>query len=120
MITSIALDHMAYLGTTREAIGFEKAGIMRAGRPAIVSDPVPPQSVIDHARAIGADLWLSGRDFRFEGDRQQWNWFGRERRYTGLAHPVLRGANQLLNAAGVLAAFEALRDRLPITAQGRV
>lgn len=117
VITSIALDHMAYLGTTREAIGFEKAGIMRAGRPAIVSDPVPPQSVIDHARAIGADLWLSGRDFRFEGDRQQWNWFGRERRYTGLAHPVLRGANQLLNAAGVLAAFEALRDRLPITAQ---
>ncbi|HRP27719.1 MAG TPA: bifunctional tetrahydrofolate synthase/dihydrofolate synthase [Burkholderiaceae bacterium] len=117
LITSIALDHMAYLGTTREAIGFEKAGIMRPGRPAIVSDPLPPQSMIDHARAIGADLWISGRDFRFEGDRQQWNWFGRGRSYTGLAHPVLRGANQLLNAAGVLAAFEALRDRLPVTAQ---
>ncbi|MEO8125131.1 MAG: folylpolyglutamate synthase/dihydrofolate synthase family protein, partial [Burkholderiales bacterium] len=117
LITSIDLDHMDYLGTTREAIGFEKAGIMRAGRPAVVSDPVPPQSVIDHATAIGADLRLSGRDFRFDGDRQQWNWFGRERRYTGLAHPVLRGANQLLNAAGVLAVFEALRESLPITAQ---
>lgn len=117
LITSIDLDHMDYLGTTREAIGFEKAGIMRAGRPAVVSDPRPPQSVIAHARAIGADLWLSGRDFRFDGDRQQWNWFGRARRYTGLAHPALRGANQLLNAAGVLAAFEALRDRAPITAQ---
>ncbi len=117
LITSIDLDHMDYLGTTREAIGFEKAGIMRAGRPAVVSDPVPPQSVIDHASTIGADLWLSGRDFRFGGDRQQWNWFGRERRYTGLAHPVLRGANQLLNAAGVLAVFEALREQLPVTAQ---
>lgn len=117
LITSIDLDHMDYLGTTREAIGFEKAGIMRAGRSAVVSDPVPPQSVIDHAAAIGADLWLSGRDFRFDGDRQQWNWFGRERRYTGLAHPVLRGANQLLNAAGVLAVCEALRERLAITAQ---
>lgn len=117
LITSIALDHMDYLGDTREAIGFEKAGIMRAGRPAIVGDPVPPQTVIDHASAIGADLWLSGRDFGFDGDRQQWNWYGRERRFAGLAHPALRGANQLLNAAGVLAALEAVRERLPITAQ---
>jgi len=117
LITSIALDHMDYLGDTREAIGFEKAGIMRAGRPVVLSDPMPPQSVLDQAAALGADLWLSGRDFGYEGDRQQWNWFGRERRYTGLAHPALRGANQLLNAAGVLATFEALRERLPVTAQ---
>jgi dihydrofolate synthase/folylpolyglutamate synthase len=52
-----------------------------------------------------------------QGDRQQWSWAGRGRRFNGLAYPALRGANQLLNAAGVLAAFEALRDRLPITAQ---
>ena len=117
VITSIDLDHIEYLGTTREAIGFEKAGIMRPGRAAIVSDPVPPQSLIGHAGAVGADLWLSGRDFSFSGDRQQWNWAGRERRYNGMAYPGLRGANQLLNAAGALAAFEALRDRLPVTAQ---
>lgn len=117
LITSIDLDHMGFLGATREAIGFEKAGIMRAGRPAVVSDPDPPRSLIEHAGAIGADLWLGGRDFGFEGDRLQWNWFGRERRYAGLAHPALRGANQLLNAAGVLAVFEALRERLPVTAQ---
>jgi dihydrofolate synthase / folylpolyglutamate synthase len=73
--------------------------------------------VIDHARAIGADLWLVGRDFNHAGDRQQWGWSGRGRRYSGLAYPALRGANQLLNASGVLAAFEALRDRLPISAQ---
>ena len=110
MITSIDLDHMDYLGPDRESIGREKAGIMRTGRPAIVSDPVPPQSVLDHAVAIGADLWPLGRDFNFSGDKQQWAWAGRGRRYAGLAYPALRGANQLINASGVLAALEALRQ----------
>ena len=67
VITSIDLDHMDWLGPDRESIGREKAGIMRAGRPVIVSDPVPPQSVIDHAEAIGADLWCFGRDFNYAG-----------------------------------------------------
>ena len=117
VITSIDLDHMAYLGNTREAIGFEKAGIMRPGKPVVVSDPQPPQSVLDHAAKIGADLWKFGTDFNFSGDKQQWGWAGRGRRYSGLAYPALRGANQLVNASGVLAALAALRDVLPITAQ---
>ena len=117
VVTSIALDHMDYLGCDRESIGREKAGILRAGRPAVVSDPMPPQSVLDRAADIGADLWLLGRDFNFSGDKQQWAWAGRGRRYAGLAYPALRGANQLINASGVLAALETLRARLPITAQ---
>jgi dihydrofolate synthase/folylpolyglutamate synthase len=117
VITSIDLDHMELLGPDRESIGFEKAGIMRPGRPVVVSDPVPPQSVLDHALKIGADLWRLGVDFNFSGDKQQWAWAGRERRYAGLAYPALRGANQLVNASGVLAALTALRDRLPVTAQ---
>jgi dihydrofolate synthase / folylpolyglutamate synthase len=117
VITSIDLDHMELLGHTREAIGFEKAGIMRTGRPAIVSDPMPPQSVLDHALEVGADLWRVGQDFNVSGDKQQWGWAGRGRRYSGLAYPALRGANQLVNAAGVLAALAALRERLPVTAQ---
>ena len=117
ILTSIDLDHTEYLGPDRESIGREKAGIMRTGRPAVLSDPMPPHSVLDHAREIGADLWLFGRDFNFSGDKQQWSWAGRGRRYTGLAYPALRGANQLLNAAGVLAALTALRERLPVTAQ---
>ena len=117
VITSIDLDHMELLGPDRESIGFEKAGIMRAGRPVVVSDPVPPQSVLDHAQKLGANLWRLGVDFNFSGDKQQWAWAGRERRYAGLAYPALRGANQLVNASGVLAALTALRDRLPITAQ---
>ncbi len=117
IITSIDIDHTEYLGTDRESIGREKAGIMRANRPVIVSDPMAPQSVVDHAHAIGADLWRLGQDFNFSGDKQQWSWAGRGRRYAGLAYPSLRGANQLMNACGVLAAFEALRDRVPVTAQ---
>ncbi len=117
VITSIDIDHTEFLGNTREAIGFEKAGIMRPGRPAIVSDPMPPASVAAHAAAVGADLWQAGRDFNVSGDKQQWGWAGRGRRFSGLAYPALRGANQLVNAAGVLAAFEALRDRVPVTAQ---
>ena len=117
IITSIDLDHMELLGNTRELIGFEKAGIMRPGKPVVVSDPMPPQSVIDHAAAVGADLWKFGTDFNFSGDKQQWGWAGRGRRYAGLAYPALRGANQLMNASGVLAALTALRDVLPVTAQ---
>jgi dihydrofolate synthase/folylpolyglutamate synthase len=117
VITSIDLDHMELLGNNREAIGFEKAGIMRAGKPVIVSDPVPPQSVIDHAAAIGADLWRFGHDFNYSGDKQQWAWAGRGRRYAGLGYPALRGANQLVNASGALAALTALREQLPVTAQ---
>ncbi|MBX3656529.1 MAG: bifunctional tetrahydrofolate synthase/dihydrofolate synthase [Ramlibacter sp.] len=117
VITSIDLDHMEFLGNDRERIGFEKAGILRAGRPAIVSDPMPPQSVVDRARELGADLWRFGHDFNFSGDKLQWAWAGRGRRYAGLAYPALRGANQLVNASGVLAALEALRGRIPVTAQ---
>jgi dihydrofolate synthase/folylpolyglutamate synthase len=117
VITSIDLDHIEFLGNDRETIGREKAGIMRTGRPVIVSDPVPPQSVLDHALEIGADLWQFGKDFNFTGDKQQWGWAGRGRRYSGLAYPALRGANQLVNASGVLAALEALRTRIPVTAQ---
>lgn len=117
VITSIDLDHMEFLGPDRESIGYEKAGILRTGRPAIVSDPMPPQSVIDRAREVGADLWRLGHDFNFSGDKQQWGWAGRGRRYAGLAYPALRGANQLVNASGVLAALESLRQRVPVTAQ---
>lgn len=117
VITSIDLDHMEYLGPDREAIGYEKAGVARTGRPLIVSDPLPPRSVLERAREIDADLWLAGRDFRHSGDRQQWAWQGRARRYGGLAYPALRGVNQLVNASGVLAVLEALHARLPVAAQ---
>ncbi len=117
VITSIDIDHVEFLGPDRESIGREKAGIARAGKPLVVGDPVPPQSILDVAAAVGADLWRFGVDFNYSGDRQQWGWSGRGKRLHALGYPALRGANQLLNAAGALAALETLRDRLPITAQ---
>ncbi|WP_323119790.1 bifunctional tetrahydrofolate synthase/dihydrofolate synthase [Burkholderia alba] len=121
IVTSIDLDHVEYLGDTREKIAFEKAGIFRSGKPAICGDPAVPATLVDHAEAIGADLWLVGRDFRYEAqpgnERQQWSYLGREKRYPALAYPALRGANQLINASAALAALEALRARLPVSAQ---
>jgi dihydrofolate synthase / folylpolyglutamate synthase len=117
IVTSIDIDHTDYLGSTREEIGFEKAGIFRPGKVAICSDPVPPASLIAHAEAIGADLWLLGRDFNYAGDKQQWNYGGRGQRRNSLAYPSLRGANQLLNASAALAALEALKLELPVGAQ---
>ncbi|MFZ6725891.1 bifunctional tetrahydrofolate synthase/dihydrofolate synthase [Undibacterium sp. MH2W] len=117
IVTSIDIDHVDYLGDTREKIGFEKAGIFRPGKAAICGDPLPPQSLIDHANKIGADLWLFGRDFNYNGDKQQWNFAGRTQRRNSLGYPSLRGANQLLNASAVLAALEVLRNELPVGAQ---
>ena len=117
IITSIDLDHTEWLGNDRESIGREKAGIMRGGKPVIISDPHPPASLAQHAATVGAMVWQSGSDFHFSGDQQQWRWYGEGRTWAGLAYPALRGVNQLVNAAGVLAALHAMKDHLPVTAQ---
>ena len=117
IVTSVDLDHMEYLGDTREQIGWEKAHVFRPDKPAIVGDPAPPDSVSRYAGEIGADLQVQGRDFGFEGDSQQWLYWGRSGRRAGLPYPALRGANQLLNASAAIAALESVRERLPIGAQ---
>jgi dihydrofolate synthase/folylpolyglutamate synthase len=122
VVTAIGLDHTELLGETREKIGFEKAHVYRAGRPAICSDPAPPPTLVEHAAGIGADLWLLGRDFEARtspaGDgRQQWTYRGRARGRAALPLPGLRGAHQLRNAAGVLAALESIETRLPVHQQ---
>jgi len=117
IVTSVDIDHTEWLGDTREKIGLEKAHIFRPGRPAICADPMAPASLVAHARAIGADLWLFGKDFNYSGDQQQWAYGGRAQRRAGLAYPALRGINQLLNASAALATLEALRGRLAVPAQ---
>src|SRR5699024_1200328 len=71
IVTSIDIDHEAYLGNTREAVAFEKAHIFRPGRPAICADPLPPDTLIAYAQKIDAPLWLLGKDFSYRGDAQQ-------------------------------------------------
>ena len=114
LITSIALDHMEYLGTTRNSIGFEKAGIFRSGRVAVCADPDPPRSLIEHAESVGAPLWLTGRDFGYEVARMQWRYWGPFGRRDGLPQPALRGAFQVGNAAACLAVLDSMRERLPV------
>ena len=115
IVTSVDLDHMDYLGDTREQIGFEKAGIYRAGRPAICADPAPPASLLAHARDIGADLRCAARDFSAQREGNHWTFRGCETHWPDLPLPAMAGAYQLRNAAGALAVLEALRARLPVS-----
>lgn len=117
IVTSIGLDHMDYLGHTREAIGHEKAGIFRAGRPAVLADPAPPVSVLAHAQAIGARVLRTGHEFGCEVEADQWLFWGPAGRKSGLPYPSLRGRTQLLNASAAFAALDALQQRLPVSAQ---
>ena len=117
IITSIAIDHVSYLGDTREQIAWEKAHIYRQGKPAICADTEPPQSLIDYADEVGAELHLFGRDFNFSGDQIQWTFAGKNQRKNALAYPSLRGANQLINAAASLAAIDALKMKIPVPNQ---
>ena len=115
IIASVDLDHQAWLGNDRESIAFEKAGIFRAARPAIFGDLDPPQRLEAHARAIGADLQVLGREFRYETADHQWDFIGRKGSKRALPFPALRGRFQLRNAASALAALDELSDRLPVS-----
>ncbi len=118
LIASVGIDHTQWLGTTRDAIGREKAGIFRSGRPAVCADPRPPACIAERAVSIGAELWQLGRDFGYETTAAGWSWWARqaerglEERHDGLPPPPLRGDRQIENAAGVLMAVTALQHRL--------
>jgi dihydrofolate synthase / folylpolyglutamate synthase len=115
IVTSVDLDHQSWLGDTREAIGFEKAGIFRVRRPAIFGDVNPPESLVAHSLAIGADLQVFGRDYRIEVAERQWSFHGRRASRHALPMPALQGAWQLRNAASALAALDELSQALPIS-----
>ena len=115
LITNIGIDHTDWLGPDREHIGYEKAGIMRPGRPAISAETSPPQNLVRHAAAIGAPLQLAGRDFDFRRAGNEWSWQGGGQRYTALPPPALPGDIQYANAAGVLAAISSLQPQRPVT-----
>lgn len=116
IVTSIDIDHTDYLGDTREAIGYEKAGIFRSAKPAICGDPAPPAALVDHATAIGAELRRIGKDYGYDSvEAAQWRYWESTGRRVVLPHPALRGAYQLGNAAGVLAALATLKEHLPVS-----
>jgi dihydrofolate synthase/folylpolyglutamate synthase len=113
IVTSVGIDHVEYLGGTREAIGGEKAGIFRAGRPAVIADPAPPRSLLE----TKAEMLLINRDFGYAVHGMQWSFWGPGGKRSGLAHPALRGAIQLRNASAALCALDIFRQRLPVAMQ---
>ena len=114
VVVSIGLDHTDYLGPTLDHIAHEKAGIFRAGKPAVVAETEPPPTLLAHAEKIGADLYLIDRDFGYVAGEQQWQFWDWRGKRDGLPLPALRGRYQLANASAALAALDSLRDRLPV------
>ena len=113
IVTTIGLDHQALLGTSREQIAREKAGIWRAGRPAIVAEPDPPSSLLQEAADRGAIVVRYGHDYRIAIDDDGWSWSHVDGTRFELPRPGIPGVAQHVNAAGAVAALHAVRDRLP-------
>jgi len=114
LVVSVELDHQDWLGKDRESIGREKAGIFRPGRPAVVADRNPPESLLIHAQKLGSSLRLIGRDFDSSGTRGTWNYKGWELSGENLPIPSFGGQEQLDNMAGCLAIVESMDEFLPI------
>ena len=115
IVTNVALDHQAFLGGTREKIGFEKAGIYRKNQVAIYGETNPPQTLLDYADKIGANLKCYGRDYEGVVVGDHWHYKAADSTALwDLPHPSLYGDCQVVNAATVVTAIHALRDRLPV------
>ncbi len=116
LIAAIGLDHEDWLGTSREQIAIEKAGIMRGGRVAVCSDNDLPHTLLDYAASCGAQPAVLGVDFSFEDEGEDWTWWSGEQVLDHLPYPALSGAHQLRNAAGALKVIDTLKARLPVDA----
>lgn len=116
VVTSVDLDHMDWLGTDRDSVGREKAGIFRPGRPAVCGDPSPPASLREHARSLGTGLHTLGHDYAWHGDDAGWSWQGPGAAYGDLPVPAMGGAFQNDNAATALMALQLLGPSLRVDA----
>ena len=104
VVTTIGIDHIDWLGSDREKIGFEKAGVFRANKPAICGELDVPQSIIDHANTISAQLKLASHDFSFSMiDDGHWAWNGQQ-----TLSPIKQTLMPIQNASTALAVIESL------------
>lgn len=84
LITSIGVDHTDYLGDTRESVAYEKAGILRPGKPALCGDLDPPHTLLDKVRELDCPFFLRGRDFSLDVADDHWSWRGVDARGLGV------------------------------------
>jgi dihydrofolate synthase/folylpolyglutamate synthase len=117
IISSIGIDHVAWLGETRDAIGYEKAGIFRNSVPAIVGDPLPPDSLQQVADDRGAWFYKIGQDFNYIRQQNEWQWSSGEKLIKHLPEPALKGEHQYRNASAVIMATTLLEDKLLVDEQ---
>jgi len=120
LITSICIDHVDWLGETREAIAYEKAGIFRESISAIIGDINPPESLSEQAAKIHTPLFKINKDFTFQHKENYWDWrclSNKQASYQSLPEPALKGEHQFRNAASVLMAVTEMQDLLPVTEQ---
>lgn len=115
IISSIGIDHVAWLGDTREAIGYEKAGIFRQSVPAIVGDPNPPESIKQVALTKQACFYAIKQDFGYDKHQNGWSWYFGQQTINHLPEPALKGEHQYRNASSVILATQLLADKLPLT-----
>lgn len=115
IVTSIAIDHVEYLGKTREAIGLEKAGIFRPNTPAIISDLRPPTSLLKYANAQNTLLLRLGETFFYEKHGETWTWQGLSQTISDLPLPALKGNHQFRNASAAILATQCLANFLPVS-----
>lgn len=115
LISSISIDHVEWLGSTREAIGREKAGIFRTAIPVIIGDPEPPESLLQSACEQNALLYCIGEDFGFKKQVTGWDWFSANVLMVDLPEPGLKGEHQYRNASSVILAVTHLNKILPVT-----
>lgn len=117
IITNIALDHTSYLGTTREDIALEKAGILRRNIPLVIGDLDPPKNLLAFARSLEASVYLAGKDFHWffnENENEnykKWQYIGPSGKKLKLSFPELFGKNQLANASTALTMAELMEDK---------
>lgn len=115
VVTTIALDHQDWLGSDRDSIGREKAGIARPGRCLVVAEDDPPAGLLDAAAAAGAHVFRAGHDFRIERQAAGWCWFGAARELRALPPPGLAAPCQHANAAAAIAALHCLSGQIVLS-----
>ena len=117
LVTNIGIDHVAWLGSDRNTIAVEKAGIFRSEHPAIFGDRDVPDSLLEYAKSNHVPLYRLGHEYNYSANTKEWSWRGINRQRPALVYPALRGPHQLNNASSVIMALELLSDRLPVTQQ---
>ena len=118
LVTSISIDHVDWLGETRNAIAYEKAGVFRPNAPAIVGDLDPPTALLQQATARKSPLLRINHEYTVKKHEKCWDWQCKgdgNREYLLLPEPGLKGEHQYRNAATVLTAITELAHLLPVT-----